>query len=41
MVDILQIYRFFANLKKCQFHKDKICFLDYIILAKEIRIKDK
>ena len=24
---------FFANLKKCQFHKDKICFLGYIILV--------
>ena len=23
----------FTQLKKCQFYKDKICFLDYIVLA--------
>ena len=31
----------FTNLKKCFFHKNKICFLRYIILAQEIQIEDE
>ena len=27
---------FFANLKKCQFYKDEVYFLDYIILAPKV-----
>ena len=30
-----------ANLKKCQFHQNKNCFLEYIILLKKISIKVK
>ncbi len=32
---------FYANLKKCQFHKDKIRFLDFVILAQGIKMKEK
>ena len=32
--------RLFANLKKCQFHKDKVCFLGYIVSAQRVRIED-
>ena len=33
VLDVLKRHRLFANLKKCRFHKDKICFLGYIVLA--------
>ena len=31
----------FANLKKCQFYKNKIHFLGYVVLAKKMQIKDE
>ena len=31
----------FANFKKCQFHKDKICFLNYVISAQRVKIEDE
>ena len=31
----------FANLKKCQFHKSKVPFESYVILAQEVQMKDK
>ena len=37
----LRKHNLFANLKKCHFHKDKIQFLGYVILAQEIQIKDE
>ena len=33
VLDLLRKHKLIANLKKCQFHKDKICFLGYVILA--------
>ena len=33
VLDILRRHRFFINLKKCQFHKNEVCFLSYIVLA--------
>ena len=33
MLDVLERYNVFANKKKCQLYKDKVCFLGYIILA--------
>lgn len=33
VLDILQKHSLFANLKKCRFHKDEICFLGYVVLA--------
>ena len=41
VLDILRRHRLFANLKKCWFHKDKICFLGYIILAQEVKLENK
>ena len=41
MLDVLLKHKFFANLKKCQFYKDKVCFLSYIILAWKVKIKDE
>ena len=41
MLDVLRWHGFFANLKKCQFHKDEICFLGYIVLAQGVRIEDE
>ena len=29
----------FANRKKCWFYKDKVCFLDYIVLVQGVQIK--
>ena len=31
----------FANLKKCWFHQNKICFLGYIVLSKRISMEAK
>ena len=41
VLDILRRQRLFASLKKCQFHKDEVCFLDYIVLAQGVKMKDK
>ena len=41
LLDVLSRYKFFANLKKCQFYKDKIYFLNCIILAWQVKIEDK
>ena len=41
VLDILRRHRLFANLKKYQFHKNKVCFLSYIVLAQRVRIEDK
>ena len=37
----LRKYLLFANLKKCCFYQDKICFLGYLVLFKDINIKAK
>ena len=41
VLDVLRRHRLFANLKKCRFHKDKVCFLGYIILAQGVKMEDK
>ena len=41
VLDILKKNGLYANLKKCHFHKDTVCFLDYVVLDKGIEIKDK
>ncbi len=33
VLEQLQKYGFYANLKKCQFYKNKVQFLDFVILA--------
>ena len=30
----------FTNFKKCQFYKDKVCFLGYILLVQIVQIKN-
>ena len=40
VLDILRRHGLFANLKKCQFHKDEVCFLGYIVLAQGVRMED-
>ena len=37
----LQKYSFFANLKKCCFYQDKICFLGYEVSSKSISMEAK
>ena len=41
ILDQLQKYSFFANLKKCHFHQDKVCFLGYVVLSKGINMEAK
>ena len=41
VLDQLWKYSLFANLKNCCFHLDKICFLKYIMLFKDISIEAK
>ena len=33
ILDVLRRHGLFANLKKCQFYKNKVYFLSYIVLA--------
>ena len=37
----LRKYSLFVNLKKCYFHQDKICFLEYIVSSKGISMETK
>ena len=39
VLDQLRKHFLFANLKKCQFHQDEVCFLRYIVLSKGISIE--
>ena len=41
VLDVLRRHRFFANLKKCQFHKNEVYFLGYIILDQGVKIEDE
>ena len=41
VLDVLQRHRLFANLKKCQFHKNKVRFLGYVVLAQRVRMEDE
>ena len=41
VLEELRKYNLFANLKKCQFHKDKIYFPGYVISAHGVQIKDE
>lgn len=33
MLNILKKNNHYINIKKCQFHKNKICFLSYVVLT--------
>ena len=41
VLDQLRKYSFFANLKKCYFHWDEICFLGYVVSSKKINMEAK
>ena len=40
-MDVLRRHGLFANLKKCRFHKDEVCFLGYVVSAQGVRIEDE
>ena len=37
----LKKHGLFANLKKCYFYKDEICFLEYVVSSQEMQMKEK
>ena len=37
----LRKHGLFANLKKRQFHQDKVCFLGYIVSAQRVQMEDE
>ena len=39
VLDQLRKHYFFANLKKCRFHQDEVCFLGYMVSSKGINIE--
>ena len=41
VLEQLQKHGLFANLKKCQFHKDEMQFLGFVVLAWGISMKEK
>ena len=41
VLDVLRRHRLFANLKKCRFYKNEVCFLSYVVLIQGVKIKDK
>ena len=40
VLDVLRRHGLFANLKKCQFYKDEVRFLGYIVLAQRVKMED-
>ncbi len=41
VLEQLQKHGLYANLKKFQFHEDEIQFLDFVVLAQEIRMEEE
>ena len=41
VLEQLKKFSLFANLNKCRFHQEEICFLGYVVSSKAIRIEDK
>ena len=41
VLDQLRKYLLFANLKKCRFHQDEVCFLRYVVSSKDISMVAK
>ena len=41
VLDQLRKYLLFANLKKCRFHQDEVCFLGYVVSSKGISMQVK
>ena len=41
VLDVLRKYALHANLKKCWFHKDEVCFLGYVVSAQRVKMEDE
>ena len=41
VLDQLRKYSLIANLKKCHFYQDEVCFMGYIVSSKKISIEVK
>ena len=41
VLEQLQKYGFFANLKKCHFYQDEVRFLEFVVSAQEISMEEK
>ena len=41
VLDVLRRHGLFANLKKCQFHKDEVRFLGYIVSPQGVKMEDE
>ena len=41
VLELLHKHGLFANLKKCRFHKDKVWFLGFVVLARGINIEEE
>ena len=41
VLEQLRKFLLYANLKKCQFHQDKVWFLGYMVSSKSIRMEDE
>ena len=41
ILDQLRKYSLFANLKKCCFHQDEVCFLGYVVSSKGISMESE
>ena len=39
--DQFQKYGLFANLKKCRFHQDEVCFFGFVVSAQGVRMEDE
>ena len=41
VLENLRKHSLFANLKKCRFHQDEVCFLGYVVSAQEVQMEDE
>lgn len=41
VLEQLRKHGLYANLKKCCFHQDEVCFLGFVILAQGIRMEEE
>ena len=41
VLDLLRKNGLFANLKKCRFYQNEICFLGYVVSAQRVQIEDE
>ena len=41
VLDQLQKYGLFANLKKCRFHQHEVCFLEFVVSAQRINMEEE